>query len=550
MHLRSLILCLGAALAHAPYAVAAQVPLDRADPAIQQQSLPVPAQAPLSAPTPSVAADRLASAPALQNGPITADRIAVTGNQAIETTEFAAAIEPFLRRPLDEQALRSLAGAVGDVARSRDYVLATAAVQLSPGTGTVTVRLDEGRIDAVRLLGIRNAAVERILQNLVTGRPVTGADLERAILLAGDVAGVRIRSNRYVREAGFGLLLVEAGETRASFYGQVENRGSKEIGPIRSTVLASLRGALQAGDELTLIAANTPLQPREFVFVRPRYTMPVGGAGAAMSVAASYGRTHPGASLQRLDVIGHSYDASVAVQLPLVRRKAGSLWANIELRGASSDQSLSAVAIREDRIATLTASLLAERFWLGGEAAAAIDLAWGLPLGGTTREGDRLASRPDGSARFALAHGSIEWVRRLSDVFSLRLAGEGQVASRPLLAAIELGAGGPAFARAYDYAERTGDQGLLGSGELRADLPVDWSGPFRRIQAYGFIDGGYVDNLERGFGGGSLASAGGGARLGLERFDLALELAAPLNADRLDTGNRSIRATFRLAAHF
>ena len=61
-------------------------------------------------------------------------------------------------------------------------------------------------------------------------------------------------------------------------------------------------------------------------------------------------------------------------------------------------------------------------------------------------------------ARFVAANYTLDWTRSLGKPFSLVLASAGQVASRPLLATMEFGLGGPMFGRGYDYAERTGEQ--------------------------------------------------------------------------------------------
>ncbi len=130
------------------------------------------------------------------------------------------------------------------------------------------------------------------------------------------------------------------------------------------------------------------------------------------------------------------------------------------------------------------------------------------------------------------------------------LSSAGQLASRPLLATAEIGAGGPSFGRAYDYADRTGDQGVLGLIELRYDAGSIIPGIVDRFQLYSSIDGGYVSNLRDGAGGGSLLSSSLGARLGKGRIDGMVEISLPMNADRFDTRNRDPRLSIRLARVF
>ncbi|WP_238995773.1 ShlB/FhaC/HecB family hemolysin secretion/activation protein [Sphingomonas solaris] len=482
---------------------------------------------------------------------LTARTISVGGNETLPAAAFTGATAPFVGRRLSADDLRALARAVADVARRQGYLFATASIEAQPvADGTLRVTLDEGRIDAVRTLGPRNAVVDRLLATLVSPRPASQPAVERALLLVGDVPGVRVESSRYVREDGFGILFVTIAQDRAFGYVQVDNRGSDEVGPIRSTTLLNVRGVLTDGDEIGLIGLQTPAQPREFAFIGGRYTLPVDSRGGTLSLSGSYGRSHPGAELRAFDVIGHSTDAAIALARPLVRSRSHSLWVDAAVRWLKVDQSLRAIPLRNDEVTSLTVGLNGNSRLAGGVLRGDLDIVAGLPLPGVTHEGDRLTSRADGDARFVLGVLSLDWTRPIVGPLSLRLASTGQLASRPLLASLEIGAGGPSFGRAYDYSERTGDRGILGSAEVRLDVAGKGDSFLSRMQIFGFVDGGYVDNLRRGTGGGSLISAGGGVRIGRGVVDGGVEIAVPLNSDRFDTADRRPRISTRLSARF
>ena len=112
--------------------------------------------------------------------------------------------------------------------------------------------VDDGRINAVRIVGASSTHADRLLSHaLASGRPVRRADLERAILLVGDLPGVSVKESRLVRQEGFNILLVTVEEDRASAYAQLDNRGSKEW--VRSARPSRLcAGCSNAGDELAL----------------------------------------------------------------------------------------------------------------------------------------------------------------------------------------------------------------------------------------------------------------------------------------------------------
>ena len=530
----------------------AQVRLDRADPSVIQQSLP-PAEVPHTRPDVALTAEATATDPA-STPPITpvVQAVTVHGRGGIPAEQFASVIAGAVGRTLTREDLSQLAGAIADVAKRRGYPLATATVEAQTlAQGVLRVALDLGRVDAVRVIGAKSPLADAILARaLVTGGATRTRDLERAILLVGDIPGIRVKESRFTRQDGFGILLVTIVEDRASGYLQIDNRGSDEVGPVRSTALASFRNLAGSGDELALIASNTPLQPTEFSFVRGRYSAPVGSSGAFASASASYGRSNPGGSLKPLDVIGESVDVGAAFTQPLVRSRSHSLWAGVEFRGLSISQTVSDASLRDDRLALLTATVNGTATLAEGTLRAEFATVIGLPFDGVTRSGDPRSSRFDGDGRFVTGGYLIDWTRKLGGPYEIVLASAGQIASRPLLATAEIGAGGPGFGRAYDYAERTGDQGILGSVEVRAATGRVIPGIVDRSQLYGFVDGGVVSNLRGGVGGGSLASLGGGARFGTGHIDGMVEVAVPLNADRFDTQDRSPRISLRIARLF
>ena len=551
-NMRQFRFIMAGALFVSPGAASAQVRLDRADPTITEQALPRPKPATtpdvVTTPTPSATKPIVA---ARRNSPVISS-IAITGPTTLPPSLFTATAAPYLNRALSRDELAALAGKIAAVARTQGYPLATASIETpDPTNGALRVVLDDGRVDAVRVIGAANATADAILTHaLVTGRAVRRADLERAIGLVSDLPGVAVTESRLMQENGFNILLVTISFDRVSAYAQFDNRGSDEVGPVRSTILANLRGLARSGDELALIAAQTPLQPSEFFFLRGRYSAPVGNSGGILSASTSYGRSHPGASLKPLDVIGQSVDVAVNYSNPLIRSRTRSLWSTLEFRAIKVDQDLAGSRLRNDRLATLTGSLNGSAIMPLGTVHGEVALVAGLPLDGVSHEGDARTSRSDGDARFVTATYAVDWTARLAKSFTLVLASAGQIASRPLLATMEIGAGGPAFGRGYDYAERTGDNGVLGSAELRADAGRIVPGWIDRLQFYGFFDGGYVDNLRNGFGGGSLLSAGGGARVGTGRLDGMVEVGLPMNADRFDTGDRRPRISFRIARSF
>ncbi|AUW57075.1 ShlB/FhaC/HecB family hemolysin secretion/activation protein [Sphingobium sp. SCG-1] len=542
----------GCALLVMPVLAAAQVPLDRADPAINQRALPATDTDAARSQAAPPASSAIAEVPVALSGTVTPVGIVISGAPDIPPFVFSENIVSYSGRPLEHADLARLASDVAKVAHERGFPFATAVIPpQSMANGVLSVTLDEGKVDAVRVIGASNAAADRILMAaLATGKPTRQADLERAILLVGDLPGVTVTQSQFLRHDGFGVLLVTIAQEKQSAYLQIDNRGSKEIGPIRSTLLANVNNVATAGDEVGLLVAQTPLQPREFVFVRARYSLPIDHAGSVLGISGSFGRSNPGASLRDLDVIGKSVDAAISYSRSLRRSRAQSYALNFELRTLRTKQTLFGRQLRDDRLTTLSGSLDGVTAMAGGKLRSQVLIVGGLPLSGVSHEGDKMLSRVDGDARFVTASYSVEWTGKLWRKLSLAAASTGQVASRPLLATMEIGAGGPAYGRAYDYAERTGDQGILGLVELRFDGGKLVPGVIDNFQIFSSVDGGYVDNRREGAGGGSLLSTSGGVRVMTGKLSGALEVSLPLNADRFNTRDRDPRVALRLARLF
>jgi hemolysin activation/secretion protein len=186
----------------------------------------------------------------------------------------------------------------------------------------------------------------------------------------------------------------------------------------------------------------------------------------------------------------------------------------------------------------------------GGTLQGRATITQGLDILGATALGDPLASRGDAPPDFTTLSWWLNWRRGLAARVSLSLAASGQFSTEPLLIGENFALGGNAFLRGYDFAQRIGDQGIAGVGELRYDWP-DALGTLRRLQLYAFADGGTVTNLADGRGSGTLASSGAGFRADVTRslaFDL--EIAVPLTEDRYDTDDRSPRINLRVSQSF
>jgi hemolysin activation/secretion protein len=528
----------GTAIAQNARDAAATLGRDVARPAVDDREKNVPLD------IKNVESPAAANAPA--PGSILVGSVLIEGGREIPRDSLAPAFESFVGRQADGAVLQAMARAIADRARSHGYLFASAMVpQQQVSGGTVTVVLDAGRIDAVRVTGASSRRLQRILDRIV-GPAVLRDTFERQLLIAGDIPGIEIVSTRYAREDGRAVLVIEAREDRLRGSATVDNFGPDSLGPLRTRIRVDYSGLLD-DDVLSVQAINTTTAPHELAYASVRYTHAIGDAGTQAGVALAAGGTRPGGSDNRLT--GKSRYAALFASHPLIRSAHKSLWVNAELAWLRVDQNYDRLRMQQDEIVTVTLTASGNARLAGGWLSGALGIVQGLGIEGTTAAGDPTASRPDGSARFSKGIFWLDWNRQLGGGTSIRLSANGQIANRPLLAAQEIGLGGPGIGRGYDFSERFGDDGVLGAVELGKRFPkpaqfIDW------VLFYGFADGGRVWNLDQGFGGGTLFSGGGGLRGAIGKTEFTVEAAYPLSGPRYDSGNRAPRINVSLGHRF
>lgn len=477
--------------------------------------------------------------------------ILIAGNEALPDSDFVDIIERFTARPISQQDLTALADAVARRAREAGYIFATATIPpQSLEMGVLRVLLDEGRVDRIRIDGADDPAISRALAPLVSGKPLRSEELERRILLADDLSGVRIIDTRFEREGETGVLIVRARRSDAWASVDVRNNGSDPVGPIRATIDVDLNGVLSSGDEVDLSFGTTPLQPEELQFARASYRIVVDASGLELGAHLSYSATQPGDFLSDREIEGQFWRAGLEARYPVLRRRDLSVWVVGEFEVTDLRQDRAGVLARRDRVPTIRAGIYSRGRLAGGNYRGSLMASRGLNIFSATRPGDLLASRLDASSDFASLSGWLSWDRDLGHSLSLGLGARGQLATEPVLATEDIGLGGTSFLRGYNFNERAGDEGIMGYTELR----YNWRGEgfwLPRAQVYAFADGGVVSNHEDGFGSGSLASVGGGMRLDVTRdLDLDVELAVPLSGPRFDSDSDAPLINLRVQQSF
>lgn len=438
---------------------------------------------------------------------------------------FESAIEPYLGIQATEDDLARLAQEIAEIARASGMILASARVpKQQVELGIVRILLRPGMIDEVRIEGSSNRYLYKLL-NVLANKPAQKSELERRLMLAGDIRRISIVKAEILIEGERQILFVKV-KSRREAGGRVliDNYGSRNIGPLRLRMTAEAVALLDDSDILNVSYRTNPIDPKELIASSASYEIALNATGTMAEIATAWSKStiDPRGNLPQRTVQSQLF--SLGVHHPIRRSRTSNLWLRSQFEYLKIEQDSLGNLIRKDTVVSASVELSSSVKLGNGWLRAGGQMRQGLGILGATRRGDANASRVDADGKFKMARAWANWSGKLHGNITMRLAVSGQLASEALLSSEELGLGGPYVGKAFNFSEKSGDQGVLSLIEIGYDLdrPTRW---LDRVQPYAFVDGGYVDDLYSGKGGGSLISAGGGVRAKFGKFSMQIEAA-------------------------
>lgn len=479
--------------------------------------------------------------------------VTVDGVTAYRLANIAPLYSRQLTREVTRDDLVAIAQAITDKYRADGYFLSRAVVPPQAGpAGLVRLRVYEGYIADIAVTGRYARGVRRRLVPLLGRKPLRLAALDRALSLAGDGAGVQLRSTLEpdLDDPARHRLVVATSIARSTVSYQVDNRGADYAGPWEASIRAALNSAVRPGDQVSLAVLTVPDRPKELVYGEAAYFTPLPG-DLFLRAAVSASRAEASQAARDTAYGTDSTQLSLRLSDPLIRTRSHSLWAAMAFDARHVSEAASDGGGYSDDLRVLRASLTDD--WEGNGASTNLSgqVSAGLSGLGASSAGPG-RSRLGAGADFWKANLHLSHYRDLSPKIGLFLSTDAQWTANPLLLSEQFAAGGGPYGRAYNYSEIVGDKGVAALAELR----LGWD-PNRRpltfFQTYAFLDGAKTWNVRQGFGANSasLASAGAGLRLSFgDRLTLRFEAAKPLTRVPFETGDRSWRGFFVASGAF
>ena len=489
---------------------------------------------------------------------LTLSEIRIDGNSVYDADGLSALWRDKLGKPVTLADLYAIRDAITARYRNDGYVLSQAVVPAQRiRDGIVRLQVVEGYISDVVVQGEaadRLDLLRRMGEKIKASRPLRMADMERYVLLADDLPGVAVKT---VLEAspdtpGASRLTLALERTPFNGFLSLDNRGTRSIGPMQLTGVASVEDQLGLFERTTAQGIVTP-QIRELRFFDVSQLVPVDAEGTTIEYGVRRSWSEPGDSVRPLELYGLTTSSRVAVAHPFIRSRAQTLRAGVSFTIRDSRTDALGDKLSQDRLRIVAANVsydFADEW--GGTNLLTAELSKGLDILNATSSGSANLTRSGGRSDFRKLLVSAQRNQPLTDSLILALSGEAQYSPDQLLSSEEYGLGGKQYGRAFDPSELTGDSGFAGRAELQYILPVQEEGLDYAV-AYGFGDYGAVYNYEGGVRHGrrSLASAGVGLRFGVfRRIDGSVEVAKPFITTPLSTQDRFPRVFFTLSTRF
>ena len=456
----------------------------------------------------------------------------------------------------------AIANAITVKYRNDGYILSQAVVPAQHiQDGVLHLRVFEGYIDKVRIEGKYSTSQERLLDRIAdkirASRPLQIKELERYILLAGDLPGISARASlvpsKTVTGASDLILLVE--EDRFEGYGSLDNRSSEYIGPYQAQVGFNFNSLLGL-HERTSFRAVTTTQTSELQFYEFGYEQVLNSELTRLAFQGRYTTSKPGKELRAIEFESESTSADISLSHPFIRSRANNLSGRLTLSYRNADTHILGVRFSQDQIRSLRAGFsydFVDR-WFGVNLLD-MEVSKGLRILGASRSFSPNLSRSDGKTDYTKLTVEASRLQRLAPGYSLLISMAGQYSGDGLVASEEFSIGGARFGRAFDPSQVSGDRGIAARAELRHYF--NWRNKFvRQLQFYAFYDYGAVWNDSVSSPGFSkheaLSSSGLGFRSNLYKwFTANAEVAFPVIDDtNVASSNRGdVRGLFEIGVH-
>ena len=406
----------------------------------------------------------------------------ISGNTLFTDGEIQPALAEFLNKELDFDALSDAVRAVTSFYRSRGYFLAQAYLPRQELTsGVVDIHVLEGVIGKVEVKQAPSARLrpwiaEGFLRSIERGAIASEADVERPLLLLGDLPATVVQSTLVPgANVGEADLIVEIGDDGRRVTGVVEaeNFGNKYAGAIRAGGQVFINNPLGIGDQLSfrgLVSQDTLTE-----VLGMSYSAPISYRGTKAGFSVSHMRYELGGSLAPQNAHGTADLASLLVVHPFIRMRDLNLFGQISGEFKDLHDFVDAVSVSEPRrVKGIKVGMFGDSrdFLMGG----GLNTFSGTVTRGKLELRNELLQQTDAinlqtEGNFWKYNIDLQRVQRIAELVHAVGRFSFQTSNKNLASVEKMSIGGPYGVRAYPIGEGLADEAVLGTIEGRYTVP-------------------------------------------------------------------------------
>lgn len=410
-----------------------------------------------------------------------------SGNTQITSDLLSTQLAAYTGKELNLTQLRSATERIRDYYRSSGFFLSQAFLPRQEITdGVVEIAIVEGRLGKLSVkrepgLRIRELFLQGILNaHVPSGSLLIESELERPLLIIDGLPSSRA-SAAIVPGSNSGTADIEVevrptspgwleSHTNGALSGSVDfdNHGNRFTGEYRLGVTMQAISLTGYGDLLT--ARMQKANEHETQLRRLNWATPVGYYGTTFGIGYTRFDYGLGKDFAPLLAEGDGRTVHMYVSHPLLRTRPVNLYVRIGYERKDLEDRIASAAFTDARTVRLTSlGLNMDARDSTGLSAAGItysqgDVSLDTPGVRTTDQGKGGLGT---NGHFSRANFEFQRLQRLTGGFSLYGVFSGQFASKNLSSSEKFSLGGPNAVRAYPVGEASGDEGFLGSAELR-----------------------------------------------------------------------------------
>jgi len=417
---------------------------------------------------------------------VTVSDCRISGATSYPAAQLAELVKPWVGKRLDIAGLNEAAGALTRYYQANGHLLSYAYLPAQRvADGVIELAVLEGRLEGVQIVTaqdvrLRDDVIQAHTDSLTAPGPLLQADVERKLLLLGDMPGVTARAafTPGATTGGADMVVSVAEDEPLEVRAEVNNHGTKSTGEYRATLALQFRDLFGWGDSTTARASVS--NKGSLVTGSLSTSLPVGGDGWKLGANLSRVQYQLAGSFASLGAVGQADAVGFDASYPLRRTADNSIYvkAGFDHKRLRDDQQI------------VPGSLVIKRNDSGdlGGSFDYRDSIGGLSAGSATVTMGQL--RVAGAQRQEWRKLGVQLVRQqaISGPWSLYGRLSAQKTGTTLDSSEKLGLGGPGAVRSYASGESSVDHGAVASLELRYALD--------------FLGGNVVGSLFRDYGGG------------------------------------------------